>query len=116
MLASGFDRNCTEAVLRIAPKIDIKKVNAIIESTPFITDIRKEFYKAILKLRQETILNRAYIRCFYHDYDLDALSRLKNGKQFSEEDLNSFIRDRKQLLVASDLLCYMHSSRGEKRY
>ena len=99
MLASGYDLNCTEAVLRIAPKIDMKKVDAIIENTPFITDIRKKFYKAILQLRQETILTRAYVRCFYHDYDLDALSRLNNGKQFSEEDLNSFIRDRKQAAI-----------------
>ncbi len=99
MLASGFDRNCTEAVLRIAPAIDMKKINEIIDNTPFITKIRKVFYKAILQLRKETLINRAYVRCFYHDYDLEALSRLKNGKQFSEEDLNSFIKDRKRAMV-----------------
>ena len=99
MLASGFDRNCTEAVLRIAPAIDMKKINEIIDNTPFITKIRKGFYKAILQLRKETLINRAYVRCFYHDYDLDALSRLKNGMQFSEEDLNSVIKDRKRAMV-----------------
>lgn len=71
-------------------------MEAIIDNTPFITEIRKNFYKAILQLRQETILTRAYVRCFYHDYDYDSLSRLNNGKQCSEEDLNSFIRGRKQ--------------------
>lgn len=95
MLASNYDPNCTAAVLRMVPRINIEKVCQIIDETPFITDVRKEFYKIILKTRKNLLLNRAYLRCFYGEYDLESLNRLKNGKQFSEDDLNTFIQTRR---------------------
>ena len=100
MLASNYDPNCTAAVLRMVPRINIEKVCQIIDETPFITDVRKEFYKIILKTRKDLLLNRAYLRCFYGEYDLESLNRLKNGKQFSEDDLNTFIQTRRDSLQA----------------
>ena len=41
-------------------KINDKKINKIIDETPFISNIRKEFYKKILKLRYEIILKINY--------------------------------------------------------
>jgi len=38
----------------------MKQIHTIIDKTPFITDIRKEFYKTILNMRYEKILQYSY--------------------------------------------------------
>lgn len=96
MLASNYDENCTKAVLRIVPKVNMDKVNRIIDETPFITDTRKQFYKEMLLLRKELLLNRSYVRCFYKEFDSEALVRLTEGHQFSEDDLQHFLQARKE--------------------
>lgn len=96
MLSSNYDENCTEAVLRIVPHINMKKVKEIVDNTPFITDIRKAFYKEILQMRMDLILKRAYLRCRYHEFDSEAYDRLINGHQFADKDLLRFISEREQ--------------------
>lgn len=59
-ISSLKDEECNNALLRIYPRINIEKINEIINKTPFITEIRKEFYKKILKLRYEKILKFSY--------------------------------------------------------
>ena len=54
------NEDCNKALLGIFPKIDMEKINLIIDETPYISNIRKEFYKKILKLRYEKILQRSY--------------------------------------------------------
>lgn len=107
MLSSNYDENCTEAVLRIVPHINMKKIKEIVDNTPFITDIRKAFYKEILQMRMDLILKRAYLRCRYHEFDSDAYDRLINGHQFADKDLLQFISEREQYQD--------HFSQNEKR-
>lgn len=45
-----------EALKRIVPKIDYEKINNIIEKTPFISEVNKEFLKEYIKARNELIL------------------------------------------------------------
>lgn len=52
--------DCSEALMRMYPRIDINKINDIIDEIPCITDIRKKFYKIILKYKYEDILQVAY--------------------------------------------------------
>lgn len=59
-LNSLENEDCNKALLRIYPKIDLEKINKIVDDTPFISNIRKEFYKKILKLRYEKILKPSY--------------------------------------------------------
>jgi len=42
------------------PRIDMQKINHIIERTPFITDLQKQFYRTMLAKRKEKILDYAY--------------------------------------------------------
>lgn len=49
--------DCTQALKRILPRIDMVKINGIIDSTPFITDMQKHFYKTMLAARKEKILD-----------------------------------------------------------
>lgn len=58
---SGLENeDCNQALLRIFPRIDLEKINAIIDETPYISNIRKAFYKKILKMRYEMILKVSY--------------------------------------------------------
>lgn len=52
--------DCNRALKRIAPKIDLKKICAIINDTPYITDLQKAFYKTMLTERKEKIIDFAF--------------------------------------------------------
>ena len=54
------NEECNDALFRIFPKIDLGKINKIIDETPFISNIRKEFYKKIIQMRYEKILKYSY--------------------------------------------------------
>ena len=58
------NEDCNKALLRIYPKIDFEKINNVIDETPAISDIRKDFYKKIIKLRYEKILKWSYDKLF----------------------------------------------------
>lgn len=47
------------AILRIAPRIDMDKINAIIDSVPAISDVDKQFFKESIKIRKELIIDKA---------------------------------------------------------
>ena len=54
------NEDCNMALARMFPKIDMVKITGIIDETPFISDVRKEFYKKIVKMRYEKILKNSY--------------------------------------------------------
>ena len=58
-LTAGEFPDCNEALKRIVDRIDMKKIDAIIDSTPSITEIQKDFYKTMLSARKERILDFA---------------------------------------------------------
>jgi len=49
-------RDLAKAILRTVPKIDISKVRDIVDTTPHISDTRKEYLKQALELRYGQIL------------------------------------------------------------
>ncbi len=97
MLSSDYDHNCTEAVKRIAPRIDTDKINQVIDEVPLITNKRKDFYKQYIALRKELIIDRAYQCCIKKEYDKDALNHLQTGTQFSEKMVEDFLTKRKAM-------------------
>lgn len=52
-----------EAIKRIVPRIDMDKINKIIDETPGITDLDKKFFKESIKIRKELIIDPAYKIC-----------------------------------------------------
>ena len=60
MLSSGIDANCTAALKRIYPKINMDKIFAIIDSVSCVPDEKKHFYKTMLAHRKTLILDKAY--------------------------------------------------------
>ena len=87
MLASGFDSNCTEAVLRIVPRIDMDKIFDIIEKTPLISTTRKNFYMQYINLRKRLILDRVFYVCKNKNFDQGANYRLTHGIGYTEDML-----------------------------
>ncbi len=51
---------CNQALKRVLPKINMKKINKIIDDTPYITELQKNFYKIMLLERKQKILDAAY--------------------------------------------------------
>ena len=60
---------CNQALKRIIPRIDMAKIKEIIEDTPFISDLQKRFYLAILNERKTRIL----------DFSFEALQKREKG-------------------------------------
>lgn len=51
------NRDCNMALKRIQPKIDLVKINQIIDETPYISGLQKQFYRTMLHERKEKILD-----------------------------------------------------------
>lgn len=49
-----------KAIKRIVPKIDMKNIKEIIESTEGLTETQKEYYFKDILLRKEEILDKSY--------------------------------------------------------
>lgn len=56
-LSSLEYEGCNEALKRIAPRIDLKKINEMIDEIPYINELQKTFYKTMLKERKEKIID-----------------------------------------------------------
>lgn len=59
-ISSLQNKDCSAALKRIVPKIDLTKINAMIDETPFISDLQKEFYKTMIRERKGRILDFSY--------------------------------------------------------
>ena len=51
---------CNEALKRIVPRIDLERINRIIDEIEEISELRKRFYKTMLQQRYEKILMYSY--------------------------------------------------------
>ena len=51
---------CVDAVKRILPRIDLNKINILIDEVEQLSSLQKEFLKKILKMRKEMILESIF--------------------------------------------------------
>lgn len=56
-ISSLENEDCSRALKRILPRMDLKKIAGIIDEAPAISDLQKEFYKTLLAARKERILD-----------------------------------------------------------
>ena len=54
------NKECNEALKRIFPKIDMKKIHSIVDETPYITELHKDFLNTMLEARYNIILKSPY--------------------------------------------------------
>lgn len=55
-ISSNSNSDCTKALFRIFSKIDLAKINHLIDDIECINDLEKNFYKTMIKERKEKIL------------------------------------------------------------
>lgn len=86
------NEDCNVALKRIYPKINMDKINKIIDETPFITDDFKQFYKTILAARKELILKKSYNKLLSRENtkiiskNIHNVSSKKKPKSLSPDD------------------------------
>lgn len=93
MLASGINKDCSAALLRIFPKINLNIIFDIVDNTPEISDVRMDFYKNILSVRYELILSKAYNLIKNGLVDEKALFRVQNHISFSDSLLKDMVNN-----------------------
>lgn len=59
-LLNSNNPDLQRAIKKIVPNFNIQKINKIIDNTPMISNVRKEFYKKTFQLKHELILLKAY--------------------------------------------------------
>jgi len=62
IISSLAFEECNKALVRITERVDLKKINKLIDRVEGISDLRKEFYKTMLEQRFEKILLDSYIK------------------------------------------------------
>lgn len=73
-ISSLENEDCNRALRRILPSVDMKRIAEIINETPFISDLQKEFYKKMLAARKERIL----------DYSIKRLHKREKGRSMEQ--------------------------------
>ena len=58
-ISSLQNRDCNAALERIVPRIDMQRIAALVNDTPYASDLQKLFYLTMLKERKEKILDHA---------------------------------------------------------
>lgn len=66
-ISSLENDDCNKSLKRILPKIDMEKIYKIVDETPFISNLQKEFYKTMLRERKEKILDFSYQKLCKHE-------------------------------------------------
>lgn len=61
-LTKTKDKDCIKALKKVSSMLDVKKINLIIESTPYISNKYKIFLKTIIKERKAAIIDKALER------------------------------------------------------
>ena len=70
-ISSLKNKDCNKALKRIVPRIDINKIYELIETTPFLSELQRQFYKTMLRTRKERIL----------DFSLQKLRRRERSRE-----------------------------------
>ncbi len=55
-IKSRSNDDCNKALARIVPKIDLTKINNLIDGVEYLSDLQKDFYKTYIKARYQIIL------------------------------------------------------------
>lgn len=56
-ISSLKNEECNKALKRVVPKINLQKINMIIDNIDFLTEYEKNFYKIIIQKRKELFLD-----------------------------------------------------------
>ncbi len=58
-ISSLRNRDCNAALERIVPRIDMRRITALVDDCPYLGELQKRFYRTILVERKEKILEKS---------------------------------------------------------
>lgn len=73
-ISSLKNPDCTAALKRVSDRIDMEKIRTLIDETPTLLPVQKEFYAAVISERKAKIL----------DYSMEQLMKL-DGQELEEQ-------------------------------
>lgn len=76
-ISSMQNEDCNKAIRRIVPQIDMDRMKTIIEETPYLSELQRDFYTAILSERKIRIL----------DFTLKLLEQKREKKKIIDRDV-----------------------------
>ncbi|WHH59722.1 HipA domain-containing protein [Petroclostridium sp. X23] len=83
-ISSLKNPDCTAALKRVSARIDMEKIQALIDETPSLLPIQKEFYTVMISERKAKILDYSMEQLMKLERQEPKQERLKNqGQQFS---------------------------------
>ncbi len=74
---------CKKALIKLSEQINFHQIDRVVEETPYLSDIRKEFYKKMLRERCEKLLLPAYQKVKKYSY-------MDIGEKVAVTDIGSF--------------------------
>ena len=74
------NKECNEALKRIFPKIDMKKIHSIVDETPYITELHKDFLNTMLEARYNIILKSPYLNILKLENKIQNHSIIESNK------------------------------------
>lgn len=66
-ISSLTNADCNEALKRILPRVNMGEIFRIVDETPYISYLQKQFYKALLQTRKERILDFSMEKLLKHE-------------------------------------------------
>lgn len=62
-ISSLKNKDCTKALKKIGPRIHMNKIERIIDETPGLSALQRQFYKTMLQKRKERIIDFSLEKC-----------------------------------------------------
>lgn len=74
------------AILRMVPRMDMQKIQSIIENTPYMSEVRKAFIVKSISMRKELILDKSLKRCGRESFSaiFDKIDAAQNAPSLSQ--------------------------------
>ena len=71
-ISSLDNPDCNAALKRIAPRLDMEKIRQIIDETPNLSDLQRQFFTTMLTMRKERILDFSLERLYNFERCMEA--------------------------------------------
>ena len=68
-LMSGKYRDCSDALVRIVPRIQLKTIRGFLKEVPYLSDLQRDFYQTYIQARWEKLLLPAYEHAISQEED-----------------------------------------------
>ncbi|MDL0088767.1 HipA domain-containing protein [Campylobacter gastrosuis] len=105
-LKNTNNKDCLEALQTITPKIDLSKINEIIDNTPYISDNHKAFLKTIIEARKTLILDEVLNnKNLYCDMTKNIVKKILKTLKSKNQNLQTPILIGRCRLVGNKNLC-----------